>query len=503
MTERQIDYSVVVPTIGRASLAELVAAVDQTPAPARIVIADDRPDTASPLKLPATSAPLVVVRSYGRGPAAARNAGWRATESEWVAFLDDDVKIPADWCARLVSDLRGLAHDVGASQARLHVPLPPGQRPTDEQRRTTGLVGARWITADMAYRRSALLATGGFDECFPRAFREDADLGLRTVRAGFSIVQGDRVTTHPITARGGWRSSLRAQAGNADNARMRAKFGRHWRDVTAAGKGRTGRHLLTVMTGGAALTALAARRARLAAGASAVWALLTTEFALERILPGPRSRREVATMLLTSAAIPPLAVWHRFRGEITVRRTAQQPREERPKAVLFDRDGTLIENVPYLTDPGRVQPVPGAGQTLAALRRNGIAVGVISNQSGVARGLITPAELASVNARVESLLGPFDTWQVCIHGPDDACGCRKPAPGMVAAAADALGLRARDCVLIGDTGADVDAALTAGARAVLVPNADTRRSEVDRASVVASVASSLAAAVRQSVGRLG
>ena len=72
-----------------------------------------------------------------------------------------------------------------------------------------------------------------------------------------------------------------------------------------------------------------------------------------------------------------------------------------------------------------------------------------------------------------------------------------------AAAADALGLRARDCVLIGDTGADVDAALTAGARAVLVPNADTRRSEVDRAAVVASVAPSLAAAVRQSVGRLG
>jgi D-glycero-D-manno-heptose 1,7-bisphosphate phosphatase len=163
----------------------------------------------------------------------------------------------------------------------------------------------------------------------------------------------------------------------------------------------------------------------------------------------------------------------------------------------------LIENVPYLTDPGRVQPVPGAGQTLAALRRNGIAVGVISNQSGVARGLITSAQLASVNARVESLLGPFDTWQVCVHGPTDACNCRKPAPGMVSAAADALGLSAWDCVLIGDTAADVDAALTAGARAVLVPNADTQRSEVDRATVVASVAPNLAAAVRQSVGRLG
>ena len=503
MSEPQIEFSVVIPTIGRASLAELVAAVDQTPAPARIVIADDRPYPASPLNLPPTSVSLVVVRSYGRGPAAARNAGWRATESEWVAFLDDDVTVPADWCAQLVRDLDGLPGHVGASQARLHVPLPPGQRPTDEQRRTTGLVGAQWITADMAYRRSALLATGGFDERFPRAFREDADLGLRTVRAGYSIVWGDRVTTHPVIARGGWRSSLRAQAGNADNARMRAKFGPRWRKLTSAGRGRSGRHLVTVTAGGAALAALAVRRGRLAAGTSTIWALLTAEFALQRILPGPRSRREIVTMLITSAAIPPLAIWHRLRGEVATRRADPPPSEERPKAILFDRDGTLIENVPYLADPGRVQPVPGAGQTLAALRRNGIAVGVVSNQSGVARGLITPAQLASVNARIESLLGPFDTWQVCIHGPDDACGCRKPAPGMVSAAANALGLPARDCVLIGDTGADVDAALTAGARAVLVPNSDTRRSEVDRATVVASVAPNLAAAVRQSVGRLG
>jgi beta-phosphoglucomutase-like phosphatase (HAD superfamily) len=73
---------------------------------------------------------------------------------------------------------------------------------------------------------------------------------------------------------------------------------------------------------------------------------------------------------------------------------------------------------------------------------------------------------------------------------------------MVAAAADALGLAAEDCVLIGDTGADVDAALTAGARAVLVPTPETLLCEVDRAAMVASVAPNLTAAVRRSVGRL-
>ena len=65
---------------------------------------------------------------------------------------------------------------------------------------------------------------------------------------------------------------------------------------------------------------------------------------------------------------------------------------------------------------------------------------MVSNQSGLARGLITPAQLDAVNARVDALLGTFETWQVCPHGPEDGCACRKPAPGMVLAAAAALGV---------------------------------------------------------------
>jgi HAD superfamily hydrolase (TIGR01662 family) len=503
MTGQQpVEYGVVIPTIGRSGLAELVASVDGDPAPTRIVVADDRPDPAPALELPETSAPLLVVRTRGRGPAAARNAGWRAARTDWVAFLDDDVTVPADWCWRLVRDLADLPDSVGASQAWLHVPMPVGRRPTDEERRTTGLVGARWITADMAYRRTALLATGGFDERFPRPFREDSDLALRTVRAGFTIVWGDRVTTHPITSRGGWRSSLRAQAGNADNALMRAKYGRRWRRLTAAGPGRTGRHIITVAAAATGLAAFVSHNAKLGAAASSLWALLTAEFTLERVLPGPRTGREIATVLATSVAIPPLALAHRAKGELAVRLPRRRSTPDRPRAVLFDRDGTLIQNVAYLADPGGVRPVRGARRTLTALRRNGIAVGIVSNQSGVARGLVTPTQLDSVNARVDTLLGPFDTWQVCPHGPGDGCSCRKPQAGMVRAAAAELGIATEDCVLIGDTGADVDAALTAGARAVLVPTAETLLAEVDRAGVVASVAPTLAGAVRRSVGRL-
>lgn len=154
-------------------------------------------------------------------------------------------------------------------------------------------------------------------------------------------------------------------------------------------------------------------------------------------------------------------------------------------AVLFDRDGTLVRDVPYNADPAAVEPMPGAAEAVARLRADGIRLGVVSNQSGIARGLITPAELTRVNARIEELLGPFDVWQVCPHGPGDGCPCRKPAPGMVLAAAAALGVRADECVVIGDIGADVEAATAAGARSILVPTPITRIEEIVEAPQVA------------------
>jgi D-glycero-D-manno-heptose 1,7-bisphosphate phosphatase len=170
------------------------------------------------------------------------------------------------------------------------------------------------------------------------------------------------------------------------------------------------------------------------------------------------------------------------------------------RAVLFDRDGTLIVDVPYLTDPDGVRPVPDARRTLDGLRAQGIAVGVVSNQSGVARGLISREQLARVNDRVEHELGPFGTFQFCPHGPGDGCACRKPAPGLVLQAAAELAVRPEECVVIGDIGSDVEAALAAGARAVLVPTPVTRPEEVAHARRVAAVASTLSDAVRPARG---
>ncbi|WP_433500162.1 D-glycero-alpha-D-manno-heptose-1,7-bisphosphate 7-phosphatase [Sphaerimonospora sp. CA-214678] len=168
-----------------------------------------------------------------------------------------------------------------------------------------------------------------------------------------------------------------------------------------------------------------------------------------------------------------------------------------PAAVLFDRDGTLIHDVPYNSDPDRVEPVPGARAALDRLRSAGVRIGVVSNQSGVARGLISPVALGEVNARVEELLGPFDVWAVCPHDDDDGCECRKPAPGLVLRAAEILGVGPADCVVVGDIGRDVAAARAAGARSILVPTPQTLAAEVAAAP---EVVTDLTAAVDRLLG---
>lgn len=156
------------------------------------------------------------------------------------------------------------------------------------------------------------------------------------------------------------------------------------------------------------------------------------------------------------------------------------------EAVLCDRDGTLVVDVPYNGDAELLEPLPGVEVALADLRRSGLRTAVVTNQSGLALGRFDADDLAAMHRRLDLLLGPFDAIVACPHGPDDGCGCRKPAAGMVLEAAARLDVAPERCVVIGDTGADVGAALAAGAQAVLVPNPVTRTEEVAAAPVVAS-----------------
>ncbi|HUY41407.1 MAG TPA: HAD family hydrolase [Candidatus Dormibacteraeota bacterium] len=143
------------------------------------------------------------------------------------------------------------------------------------------------------------------------------------------------------------------------------------------------------------------------------------------------------------------------------------------QAVLFDRDGTLVVDVPYNGDPGAVVPVDGARKCLDRLRAAELKLGIVSNQSGIGRGTITYAQMEAVNARIEEMLGNFDGWFVCPHAPEDDCACRKPKPKLLLDAADAFGVEPSACVFIGDTDVDVEAARNAGMRMLRVGSALT------------------------------
>lgn len=286
---------VVVPSVGRPTLLEtLRPLVGRVP----VLVADDRPGDPPPLEVPDG---VRVVRSGGRGPAAARNAGWRASDAEWIAFVDDDVLPPDGWVDALRRDLARCGPDVGGTQGRIVVPLPADRKPTDWERSTSGLENAVWATADLAYRRAALDRVGGFDERFPRAYREDADLGLRVTQAGWRIVAGSRHVVHPVRpAR--WTQSLRSQRGNADDVLMRALHGRRWREQAHVPPGRRPWHLATAAALATAVLSGALGRRRAAAAAGAAWIGLTADVAARRVGAGPLS--DAPAMAATSVVLP-------------------------------------------------------------------------------------------------------------------------------------------------------------------------------------------------------
>lgn len=306
-------YDLVVPTIGRPSLLELLRSLERCAGtlPERLFLVDDRRDASASLDLSGLGEGLrsriTVLRGKAAGPAAARNTGWRASDAPFVAFLDDDVVVHDGWLARLATDIASLQPYEAGSQGRVRVPLPADRPPTDWERNVAGLASSAWITADIVYRRAVLEQLGGFDERFRRAYREDADFALRVFEAGYGIARGSRTIDHPVRPADPW-ISVRLQAGNGDDVLMTALHGKRWRERASAPQGRWPYHLATV-------------------ACFAGWAALTADFAWRRLKPGPRTVQEVRTVLLTSAVIPFAAVYHRTRALVTLRsrlRGAQQ-----------------------------------------------------------------------------------------------------------------------------------------------------------------------------------
>ncbi len=140
--------------------------------------------------------------------------------------------------------------------------------------------------------------------------------------------------------------------------------------------------------------------------------------------------------------------------------------------ILLDRDGTLIEDCHYLCDPDAVCLIPGVAPAMAALRRRGVRFFLVSNQSGLARGLFTQEELTQVQVRLSSMLAAhgacLDDAVFCPHGPEDACRCRKPGPGLWEALRARHHLDPSTTLVVGDKASDVAFGLAQGCLTALV-----------------------------------
>lgn len=139
---------------------------------------------------------------------------------------------------------------------------------------------------------------------------------------------------------------------------------------------------------------------------------------------------------------------------------------------VLDRDGTIIHERNYLSDPAQVELLPGATQGLRRLAELGYGLVVVTNQSGVGRKYFDIATVDAVHGRLRELLAAegvrLDAIYVCPHTPADECECRKPRPGLLHQAAKELGFAPADCIVIGDKACDVDLGRAVGARTFLV-----------------------------------
>ena len=319
-----IGVSVVVPTFNRSELLDrcLAALVAQSldPAAYEIIIADDAASERTRAQVEgwrrrcAVMGPVIhyVAVRNSHGPAAARNAGWRQAQGPVIAFTDDDCIPDRDWLKAGCAAFRDGATGVSG---RIIVPLPDD--PTDYERNAAGLATSEFVTANCFYRRSALEAVGGFDERFAMAWREDADLWLTFIGRGEPLVVAeDAVVVHPLRP-APWGVSLSQQRKSQYNALLYKKHPVLYRQRVQPGPPRDYYAIVTSIAG--CLLGLGLRRPGVAVASFLVWARLTAAFIARRLQGTSRRPAHIVEMVVTSALIPPLAVYWRLRGAFAFR----------------------------------------------------------------------------------------------------------------------------------------------------------------------------------------
>jgi glycosyltransferase involved in cell wall biosynthesis len=315
--------SVVVPTYRRDErlrvCLEGVLAQDAIGRVCEVVVVDDaRSASVEPvigaLRARHPETPIVLLEGRSAGPAAARNLGWRRARGDIIVFIDDDAKPASPAWLRAGLERFG---DRSVDAVSGAVTVPVEGRPTDFQRNVQQLERGVFLTCNAFYRRRALEAVDGFDERFAVPFREDSDLYYRVQSLGGACVMEPRARVIHPAPRGRFGVSLRLQRYSLYNALLYKKHpGRYRADVQAAPP-LAYYAMLLLLTGGA--IAAMARRRGLAALFLAGWGVLDGRFLLRRLQGTSHTPRDLADMLLTSIAIPPVSIYWRLRGALRFR----------------------------------------------------------------------------------------------------------------------------------------------------------------------------------------
>jgi GT2 family glycosyltransferase len=319
-----LGVSVVVPTCGRLDLLDrcLDALTRQTLDASRyeIIIVDDEPShntlhlVAGWRARTALRGPRLVYLSNAgtHGPAAARNRGWQVAQAPVIAFTDDDTVPANNW---LASGLDAFADGVDALCGRIEMPLPA--RPTDYQRDARKLETAEFVTANCFCRKSVLDALGGFDERFTVPWREDSDLHFRLLEMRATIVHAPQaLVVHPVRP-APWGVSLLQIKKIAFDALLYKKHPELYRKKIRSAP--RWDYYLTVAALLTALAGLAAGSSVVAGAGCAAWVALTTRLCARRLAGTAKTPSHIAEMIVTSALIPPLAVFWRIAGAIRYR----------------------------------------------------------------------------------------------------------------------------------------------------------------------------------------
>jgi GT2 family glycosyltransferase len=316
--------SVVVPTCGRLDLLDrcLDALTRQTlPATSyEVIIVDDEPNH-NTLHLVAgwrartldRGPRLVYVSNAGpHGPAAARNRGWRIAQAPVIAFTDDDTVPSPAW---LASGLAAFADGVDALCGRIEMPVPA--TPTDYQRDARLLETAEFVTANCFCRKEILERLEGFDERFTSPWREDSDLHFRLLDMNARIEHApEALVVHPVRP-APWGVSLLQIKKMTFDALLYKKHPRRYRQKIQPAP--RWDYYAIVASLLAALAGFAAGATPLAAVGAAAWLTLTVRLCARRLSGTAKTLSHVAEMIVTSALIPPLAVFWRVAGAIRYR----------------------------------------------------------------------------------------------------------------------------------------------------------------------------------------